>query len=222
MDFNVQPLTGYTPTEDTNHLYTPRHYVDCIIDLIGQDHIYKGELSGEDASHLTDDTIDSKLKEKIFDSSVTIVLISPNMWDKSMEENDQWIPNEISYSLRDKSRGDRTSTTNGMLAIVLPDVDGSYQYAVIDKPCVREWQTDSFFKMLGSNMFNKKSKNQIQCGTCWGQHHNGDDHSYIFPVKWHDFIANHNSYINHALALRERINEFELAKTHVKLWQPSY
>ena len=132
-DWNVQPLVGCTPTADTDYLCTPRHYVDRIIALIGADHIYKGEPSGEDASHLTDDTIDSRLKEKIFDSSVTVVLISPNMWNKAEIESEQWIPNEISYSLRDKRRGDRTSVANGMLAVALPDMNGSYEYAVIDK-----------------------------------------------------------------------------------------
>ena len=214
-DRNVQPLSGYIPTADTDYLYTPRHYVDRIVDLIGVDHIYKGELSGEDASHLADDTIDSKLKEKIFDSSVTIVLISPNMWDKSAHEKYQWIPNEISYSLRDKRRGDRMSVTNGMLAVVVPDINGSYQYAVVDKPCgVREWQTVSFFRILNSNMFNRKEKRQTLCKACWGYHHHGNDHSYIFPIKWCDFIASHNSFIEHALTLRDQLSDFDLAKTH--------
>lgn len=214
-DWNVQPLVGCAPTADTDYLCTPRHYVDGIIALIGADHIYKGELSGEDASHLTDDTIDSKLKEKIFDSSVTIVLISPKMWDRSTYEKDQWIPNEVSYSLRDKRRGDRMSTTNGMLAIVLPDINGSYQYAVVDRSCgVREWQTASLFRILNSNMFNRRNKKQTLCSSCWGYHHHDNDHSYIFPVKWHDFIADHNAFIDHALALRERLSEFDLTKIH--------
>jgi hypothetical protein len=38
-DWNVQVLDGYEPTDDTDYLYTPRHYVNKIIDVIGEDHI---------------------------------------------------------------------------------------------------------------------------------------------------------------------------------------
>lgn len=216
-DWNVSsaPVSEYTPGEDTGYLHTPRHYVDKIIQLIGEDHIYKGELSGEDASHLTDDTIDSRLKEKIFDSSVTIVLLSPNMWDKARHERDQWIPNEIAYALRYKRRGDVIRRPTGMLAVALPDMNGSYSHAVVHRECgVRSWQTASFFRLLRENMFNRKDKNQTLCQSCRGYHHHGDDHSYIHPVKWEDFIVNHSAYINHAAALREREEEFELIKRH--------
>lgn len=192
-DWNVQPLSRYTPTADTNFLHTPRHYVDNIIDVVGADHIYKGELSGEDASHLTDDTIDSRLKEKIFDSSVTIVLLSANMCDRTKLEKEQWIPNEVAYSLRYKTRGDVTRKPTGIVAVALPDINGSYQYAVAHKSCVTEWQTASFFKILSINMFNRKNKNQSVCNMCFGQHHIGNDHSYIYPVRWSDFIRDHNS-----------------------------
>lgn len=214
-DWNVQSLSGYTPTADTDFLFTPRHYVDKIIDTIGANHIYKGELGDEDLSHLTDDTIDSKLKEKIFDSSVTIVLISPNMFDRSKLESDQWIPNEIIYSLRNKTRGGRTSGTNGMLAIALPDVNGSYDYAVVHKDCgVRSWQTLSYFKILRENMFNRFDKNHSLCNSCFDYHHQGVDHSYIHPVKWEEFLINPNYYIDHAISLRDRLDEFDLTKTH--------
>lgn len=215
-DWNVQSLGGYTPTADTGFLYTPRHYVDNIIDVIGADHIYKGELSGEDASHLTDDTIDSKLKEKIFDSSITVVLISPNMWNRAELESEQWIPNEIAYSLRDhKRRGDRTSRTNGILAVALPDINGSYDHAVVHQNCgVRSWQTDSFFRLLKENMFNRFDKNHTLCNSCWGYHHHGWDHSYVHPVKWAEFIADPNSYIERVATLRDRLDEFDLTKTH--------
>lgn len=218
-DRDVLPLTEYTPTEDTDFLYTPRHYVDKIIDTVGVEHIYKGEMGDEDIGHLSDDTIDSKLKEKIFDSSVTIVLISPNMWVKTKTEKEQWIPNEIAYSLRDKTRGEKTSKTNGMLAVILPDVNGSYDYAVTKHHCtycdLTVWHTDRYFTLLRNNMFNKNNKNLTSCNYCNSSSiHKGSDHSYIYPVKWEQFIGSYNDYINHALALRDRLDAFELQKLH--------
>lgn len=213
-DSDVLALDEYTPTDDTDYLYTPRHYVDKIIETIGEDHIYKGEVSGDDASHLTDDTIDTRLKGKIFDSSVTIVLISPNMKDAWEPENEQWIPNEIAYSLRNKTRNGKTSSTNGMLAVALPDMNGSYDYAVVKKDCgVRTWQTNTFFKILADNMFNRYDKNRKSCDACGGYHHHGTDHSYIHPIKWENFITDPNTYIDRAAELRDQLDEFDLTKT---------
>jgi hypothetical protein len=213
-DSNVQsdPVQEYTPSGDTDYLHTPRHYVDKIIDIVGADNIYKGEKGDEDMGHLSDDTIDSKLKEKIFDSSVTIVLVSPNMWDKTKPEKDQWIPNEIAYSLRQKTRGERTSGTNAMLAVVLPDRNGSYSYIVNSYSCVTQWSTASLFKILKENMFNRNEKNLILCTTCGGRHHTGQDHSYVYPVKWADFISNTQAYLNHVIGLRENLEHYEIDK----------
>lgn len=77
---------------------TVRDYVDVLEVLIGSNNIYKGEQNDEDLSHLKEDTIWDKLKDRIYDSSVTVVLISKGMmtshWDKF-----QWITWEIRYSL---------------------------------------------------------------------------------------------------------------------------
>jgi len=56
-------------------------------------------------------------------------------------------------------------------------------------------------------MFNRREKNRSKCDSCYGYHHNGNDHSYIYPVKWQDFISGHNKYIDHALALREKMDD---------------
>ena len=113
---------------------TVRDYVDEFEEkLDSSDNIYKGESEGEDLSNLSDDTIWEKLKNRIYDSSVTIVFISPGMREKWKSDKDQWIPWEVSYSLKETSRKNKngdsvTSHSNAMIAVVLPDENDSYTY----------------------------------------------------------------------------------------------
>ena len=58
----------------------PCDYVDHIKNkILSSDDIYKGENSDEDISYWSEDAIWNHLKDKIYDSTITIVLISPNM-----------------------------------------------------------------------------------------------------------------------------------------------
>lgn len=61
---------------------TPRHYLNAMSSILSDEAIEKWEPDGEDLSQFTDDTIASKLRDLIYDSSITIVLISPGMKDK--------------------------------------------------------------------------------------------------------------------------------------------
>lgn len=195
---------------------TARHYVDEItahLDI--HDHIYKGEDDNESLAGFKNATIASKLRDKIFDTSVTIVLISKNMRDSSLSEEDQWIPWEVSYSLKEMTRDGRTSRTNAVLAVVLPDRRGSYDYCVtnICASGCRSWFTSNTFGIIGKNMFNRKQANLYTCPShVGGQVHSGDDHSYIYPIKWQDFIGDVNGYINRAAQLSANLDDYELVK----------
>lgn len=192
---------------------TVRHYVDVLqAKLDAEDHINKGEDDGEDMSGFKDETIASNLRDKIWDSSTTVVLISKGMKEAYLAEDDQWIPWEIAYSLKEITRNEKTSGTNAMLAIALPDENESYSYIVNHSSCVTSWNTDSLFKIIRENMFNRNQKNLARCLTCGEQHHTGGDHSYIHPVKWGDFIADINRHLDHVAGHQGNLDHFEIVK----------
>jgi hypothetical protein len=197
---------------------TARHYVDKIDGLLEVgDHIFKGEDDGEDMTSLEDSTIGSKLGDKIFDSSVTIVLVSKGMKETYNTEKDQWIPWEVSYSLKVQSREGKGSNTNGVLAIVLPDTLGKYDYYIVDNSCsycnCRTLKTDFLFQILRDNMFNVKKPVFTECENHTGSKPYQGYSSFIHSVKWEDFQSNPNKYIDIAVSIRQNINDYELTKT---------
>lgn len=191
---------------------TARHYVDKIAEkLEDDDNIYKGEDDGESMESLADSTIGSKLGDKIFDSSVTIILVSKGMKSSFLPEKEQWIPWEISYSLKEQSRQNQRSKTNGVIAVVLPDELDSYLYYITgDAECnCTNYNTPFLFQILRDNMFNVKESNRRLCKGYWVY---SGDHSYIQSVKWEDFIKSPGIYIKNAIDLRDRKDEFTLTK----------
>lgn len=110
---------------------TARDYVTRLERLMDSstEFIYMGEHDGEDMKGRTAQTIMRKLSDRMYDSTVTVVCISPNMKNPSKAENIQWIPREISYSLREvaKEYADPPHS-NALIFLVLPDKNGSYTY----------------------------------------------------------------------------------------------
>jgi len=200
---------------------TVRDYVDEFEKKVdSSDDIFKGESEGEDLSDLSDDTIWESLKDRIYDSSVTIVFISPGMKETGKKDRDQWIPWEVSYSLKETSRkskkGDAiTSHSNAMLAVVLPDENNSYTYYLESKSCCSggctTHHTNRLFTIVKKNKFNRTKNaskrtcdndNTIWTGTC----------SYIEAVKWSDFITDYQKYVNFAVDRQDHIDEYDICK----------
>lgn len=209
--------------EEYNHfgLYsTARNYVDYLQDRnFSGDDLNKAENDNEDLSKFKDTTIKSKLRDKIWDSSITLVLISPNMQDILKKEEDQWIPWEVSYSLRTERRNGKNSLPNGMIAVILPDKSGSYSYFTYHHNLVdddgkthnvRVINTDNTFEIIGNNMFNQKEPDY---DIMQGQKVYHGECSYIIAVSWEDFIKDTDTYINRATDLKENsIDEYDLQK----------
>lgn len=203
---------------DGNKNTTVRNYVDELQSLLDEeDHINKGEKDNQDLSQFKDDTISSKLRDKIYDSSVTIVLISPNMKDDSLIESDQWIPWEISYSLKEHARNERTSKTNAILGIVIPDRNNSYEYIIRDNTCEKcnctTIMTGNLFTIIRENMFNIKNPTFNECEV-----HESDkkpyigECSYIKFVKWADFKVKVKDYIDITLNINEKSGHYNIRK----------
>ncbi len=199
---------------------TVRDYVDKIEEELGSsDNIYKGESDGEDLSNLSEDTIWTKLKDRIRDSTLTIVMISKNMKVIWKNDKDQWIPREISYSLKEVSRVDASgnyilSKSNAILAIVVPDCNNSYTYYTYRNDCCnskcRTLKSDTLFNILKNNMFNIIETNNNRCSngsTIWY-----GESSYITYVNWDDFIKDMDKYINKAYEIQNNIDAYDICK----------
>ena len=94
---------------------------DRIIEALGDDATYyKGETSDSpDLTDTTTDNIKKNLRDMMYDTSVTIVILSPNM------KQSKWIDWEIEYCLKKIPRKERVSQTNGVVAVI-SKINGSY------------------------------------------------------------------------------------------------
>ena len=209
-DSNVLPLNdGFC------ELTTVRSYVDRLERYCSStDHIYKAESDDADLSQYSEDTIWEKLRNRIFDSSVTIIMISAGMRDGCKSERSQWIPWEISFSLKETTRNDRTSHSNALLAVILPDWNGKYDY--FRSPCYRcskecsIIKTTNLFSIIQKNMFNNVNPEKLSCQ--YKQDVYAGEPSYIKPVLWKDFVKNPDMYIEKAIKIKENIASYDIQK----------
>lgn len=189
-----------------------RHYVDKLSEVLEKgDHIFKGEDDGQSLADFSDDYIASTLRDKIYDSSITLVLISKGMKRLYLNEENQWMPWEISYSLRESTRNGRTSNSNGIVAIVLPDEMADYSYYLTyDSLCsCRSYNTQFAFKIIRDNMFNQIYPNRTLCN---GSYVYSGDYSYILNVRWDDFIGNSKYYLDKAIEIRDKKHLYNISK----------
>ena len=217
-DSDVRQFTN--PNSWPREKDTVRSYVDLVENYLrnNSDNIYKGESDGEDLSKLSESTIRDKLYDRIYDSTVTMVMLSPNMQEPYRQQKYQWIPQEISYSLREQSRTNSNgksiiSSTNALLAVVLPDRNGSYSYfwnkcSFCGSNCTL-YNTGWLFEILRKNTFNVKMPDSEQCGSKGSTIYHGDA-SYITYVTWDDFCDDPQKFIDKACEIQNHKNDYNI------------
>lgn len=168
---------------------------DRIIEALGEDATYyKGETSDSpDLTDATTENIKKHLRDMMYDTSVTIVILSPNM------KKSKWIDWEIEYCLKKIARKGRTSQTNGIVAVI-SKVNGSYEWLKYtttneDGCYVSKYHEDKLFAIINNNRYNQNPK-VYSCNKC--KCVNALSGSYIAFVEEDEFLSSPSYYIDNA------------------------
>jgi len=182
---------------------------DEILEALGDDATYyQGETA--DSPDLTDtstENIKKNLMDMMYDTSVTIIIISPNL------KNSKWVDWEIEYSLKEIRRKDRISKTNGVVGVI-QKVHGGYDWFVTkvkqDDGCIlRTYDTSKLYEIINANRYNCKEK-VYACNKC--KSFSQLDGSYISLIDANDFLSEPEKYIENAFEKSEKADEFNLRK----------
>lgn len=184
---------------------------DRIIDAMGDDaQYYQGETSeSPDLTDTSTENIKKNLRDMMYNTSVTIVIISPNI------KRSKWIDWEIEYCLKKETRKDRTSQRNGVVGVI-QKVEGCYDWFKYaqkkEDGCIVSCYHDNLvYNIINNNRYNQNHK-VYSCNSC--KCVNGLTGSYIAFVEEDDFIENIDKYINNAYDKSENdANDYNIEPT---------
>jgi len=182
---------------------------DDILKALGKDaSYYQGETA--DSPDLTDTSVENikkNLRDMIHGTSVTIVVISPNLKDS------KWIDWEIEYSLKEIKRNDKVSRTNGIVGVIMKN-EGSYDWIIgkssYDDGCTpRSIENSKLYPIIVNNRFNQVPPEYVcdQCETV-----DMLTGSYISIIREDEFLKNPSKYIDNAYEKSEQISSYKIQK----------
>lgn len=165
----------------------------------------------DDRRGYAEDTIRKHLYKKLANTSVTIVLLTPEALTYRTDvfgHIDDWTYDEVRYSLEDREG----SRTNGLVAVYAPEVESEILSSHSCARCGRGCKVTSVPNrdhLFRRNMMNVKSNyKKHQCDGIF----DSNEDSYCSLVSWSDFCNNYADYIDRAARKRERIDEFYICK----------
>lgn len=165
-----------------------------------------------DRSKYTEETIQEYLYDLIKQTSITIVIITPNAvnYRKNYLGYDDWLYDELSYSLQQRIG----NTTNGVIALYTKEAKEELFISTTHKcqVCNKEQSVNTilnFDNLVRKNMMNiKDSFKKNACPSIYDVDHD----SYISLIEFEEFVGNPMYYINKALEKRDNKEQYELVK----------
>lgn len=189
---------------------------DEIIKKLGKDATYyQGETSSSpDMTDLKTSTIRKNLSDMIFDTTVMIVVISPQMTQSS------WMEWEIRYALREQSRtiNGRTYTSHadGVICVIQKDAIyhalGLDAYSWAKTTDGKQWLGSKFFDVLVKNMGNKKSWKDSPIQSSNKALYDRLSDNYIDIVTEDNFLRNPSVYIEKTFEKSENLGSYNIIK----------
>lgn len=167
----------------------------------------------EDRSEMTEETIRKYLYDKLKNTSVTIIILTPEAINYRKDwfgEYDDWLYDELRYSLEDRDK----NRTNGAIALYTDESRDLLMKSNTHSCNVCNEETScttilQFENLVRKNMMNIKSEYKAE--SCEDLY-NSEKDSYISLVHFDDFKKDYNKYINVAKDKRDRKDEFDLVK----------
>lgn len=130
----------------------------------------------------------------IYDTSVLIVILSPNMTQS------EWMEWELNYALRNQTRNDRTSHPNGVIAVV--QKQETYSYFSDGYYWLKDWQGNwdlsKTFSLIKSNQNNKMISAPYYLSE-----------NYIDIITEEAFMRNPSKYIEAAYLKSQNIDYYK-------------
>lgn len=183
---------------------------DDILKALGDDATYyQGETA--DSPDLIDtkvENIKENLKDMMYGTSVTIVVISPNIKDS------KWIDWEIEYSLKEITREDRTSRANGIVGVI-QKINGGYDWLISNEVkndgCnTRNIDPTKLYEIINKNRYNLLGENKYACSRC--KTYDQLLGSYISLITEEKFLSDPQEYIENAYSKSEDIDNYDQTK----------
>jgi len=182
---------------------------DNIISALGDEATYyKGETgSSPDLTDTSTENIKKSLTDMMYDTSVTIVIISPNMIYS------KWIDWEIEYCLKEITRKNRTSRTNGVVGVVMK-YNGGYSWlrTITSNNDGHTSTTTDFSKLyniINNNRYNQTPKEYF-CEEC--QTIDRLTGSFISIIEEEEFLQDPKKFINNAFEKSGNTDRYILSK----------
>lgn len=186
---------------------------DELVDLFDESTEVINRSEDVDRSQMSEDTIQEYLYENLKDTSVTIVLLTPEAvsYRKNWIGNyDDWLYDELRYSLEDRNN----NRTNGVVAVYTDDakdmiLESSSHYCAHCQETKSYRTLKSFDNLAQKNMLNiKQSYKKNPCNDLYDDSHD----SYISLVSLEEFKQDYTKYIDNAKDKRDRLHEFNIYK----------